>query len=609
MNKEQKKILFRIVVSAAVFIISFLVPSPILKLVFCIAAYLVAAYDVLYEAAFSIIQGQVFNEKFLMAIASIGAFAVSESHEAVFVMVFFQIGELFESVAVGKSRRNIASLMDIRPDYAYILRNDALVKVDPEEVDLGECIYIKPGDKIPLDGVIIAGESSVNTAALTGESLPCEVSVGDNVISGCVNLKSLIKVEVTKKFDDSTVNRILELVENSASNKSKSEAFITRFARYYTPAVVIAALALAVLPPLFLGSWSTWIHRALIFLVISCPCALVISVPLTYFGGIGRASKEGVLVKGGNYLDTLASCDKFVFDKTGTLTKGILAVKEIYPHACEGKYLLEIAAIGEAFSNHPVALAIRERFGKNLPLDKLIKYEEKAGFGVITQWEDSCIIVGNSRFMENNNVDYEPITKIGTHVYIALNGKYLGSILISDELKEDALESISALKKLGVKTVTMLSGDTAIIAEYVGKTLELDKVCGEMLPEDKLNYLEAELKNKRSGATAFVGDGINDAPCLARADVGIAMGALGSDAAIEAADIVLMDDKLAKLPLAIGIARKTGRIAKENIVFALGVKFAVLILGAFGLAGMWAAAFADVGVCVIAIINALRIQK
>ncbi|MBR5490305.1 MAG: cadmium-translocating P-type ATPase, partial [Oscillospiraceae bacterium] len=507
MNREQKIRLIRIIVSAVIFVLSFLVPSPKLKLAFCIVAYLIAAYDVLYEAVFSIIHGQVFNEKFLMAIASIGAFAVGESHEAVFVMVFFQIGELFENVAVGKSRRNIAALMDIRPDYAYIMKDKTLMPVDPEDVNLGDYIYIKPGGKIPLDGVIVAGASSVNTSALTGEAVPCDVGEGDSVISGCVNIKSLIEVKVTKTFEDSTVSRILELVENSAANKSKSEAFITRFARYYTPVVVISALLLAILPSIFTGDWNTWIHRALIFLVISCPCALVISVPLTYFGGIGRASREGVLVKGGNYLDALASCDEFIFDKTGTLTKGTLSVKGIYPFNCEAAYLLQMAAIGEAFSNHPVAIAIRQNFGKELPLDRYTEYEEKAGFGARTQWGDSIILAGNARFMDENNVEYIPISEVGTHVYIALDGKFLGSVLVSDEVKDDSAESISLLKKLGIKGITMLSGDTQIVAETVAKSLGIDKFCGEMLPHDKLSYLENMLKTNSKGATAFVGDG------------------------------------------------------------------------------------------------------
>jgi len=609
MNTGQKLRLGRILLSAVIFTASFFVPDEIWKLIVCIAAFAVAGYDVLFEAACNIFHGQVFDEKFLMSIATLGAFAVGESHEAVFVMVFFQIGELFESIAVGKSRRSVAALMAISPEYANILRDGKLLEVSPEEVSTGDTIIVKPGERIPLDGVITEGESSVNTSALTGEALPRDVAVGDNLISGCVNIDGLLHVRVTKAFEDCTVTKILELVESSAASKSKSENFITRFARWYTPVVVFSALALAVFPPFLLGNWFQWIHRALIFLVISCPCALVISVPLSYFGGIGKASREGILVKGSNYLDTLAKCNEFVFDKTGTLTKGSFTVKQIYAHGCSESELVEMAACAETFSDHPIADCIRSCYGNEINSNRITSVEEKAGFGIVAIVDGREVLVGGRRLIESKGVAFNSMDYPGTHVYVAVNGKFMGCILISDEVKEDSFSSIASLKKLGINKTLLLSGDSYASAMDVATRLGINEVHAGLMPEDKLSYLEEVLKKNSSGKTAYVGDGINDAPCLSRADLGIAMGALGSDAAIEAADIVLMDDKPSRLPLAISIARKTGRIVKQNIVFALGVKFAILVLGAFGFAGMWAAVFADVGVCVIAIINAMRTQK
>ena len=610
MTNSQRIILIRILCASALFAASFLAPQEnFIRLSVCIAAYFVAAYDVLYDACCNIKNGQVFDEKFLMAIASIGAFIVGESHEAVFVMVFFQIGELFENIAVGKSRRSVAALMEISPDYANILRGDELMQVSPDEIAVGDIIVVKPGERIPLDGIIVDGTSSINTSALTGEALPRDVFAGDIVISGCINIKGLLKIRVTRTFEESTVTRILELVEQSAASKSKSENFITRFARVYTPAVVISALLLAVLPPVFVGGWSEWIHRALIFLVISCPCALVISVPLTYFGGIGKASRNGILVKGSNYLDVLSMCNTFVFDKTGTLTKGCFKVSEINCDAANEDMLLYAAAHAEAFSDHPIAESIRNCYGKPIDNSIISNLEETAGYGISALIDGRKVLAGNARLMENHNIGFSPCLNPGTAVYIALEGKCIGSLLISDEVKADSFETLQALKALGIEKAVMLTGDEKSAAEMIAKELNIDELHYGLLPENKLEILEGLLTENSDGKIAYVGDGINDAPCLSRADIGIAMGALGSDAAIEAADLVLMDDKPSKLPLAIAIAKKTKRIVKQNIVFALGVKFSVLILGALGYAGMWLAAFADVGVCVIAILNAMRTQR
>lgn len=610
MSRSQKNVLCRIIASAALFCITLLLPEEgPYRLIVCIAAYILASYDILLEAGGNILNGQVFDEKFLMAVASIGAFLVGESHEAVFVMIFFQVGELFENIAVGKSRKSVASLMALSPDYANIIREGEVIQVSPEDVSVGDIIVVKPGERIPLDGVIREGSSSVNTSALTGESMPRDVFPGDAVISGCVNISGLLHVAVSKPFGESTVTRILQLVEESAASKSKSENFITRFARWYTPAVVFSALALAVLPPLFVGNWSEWIHRALIFLVISCPCALVISVPLTYFGGIGCASKNGILVKGSNYLDTLSRCDTFVFDKTGTLTKGVFSVKEIHSLSCSDEELLSFAATAEAFSDHPIAESIKSAWGKAISTDAIESVEEQAGYGITVIASGREIIAGNAKLMLSRDIVFDEVCVAGTVVHVAVDAEYMGFILISDEVKSDAAKSIGELKSLGIKSSVMLSGDENSAAKAVASELGIDRCHAELLPQDKLRLLENILDDNNRGKTAYVGDGINDAPCLSRADLGIAMGALGSDAAIEAADVVLMDDKLSKLPLAISIAVKTRRIVAQNIVFALGVKFGVLILGALGIAGMWLAVFADVGVCVLAILNAMRTQE
>lgn len=611
MNKAQKRNLWRIILSSVLFVLSLVIPAQgWVKLLICIIPYLVAGYDVLFEAGANIIRGQVFDEKFLMALASLGAFAVGEYHEAVFVMVFFQIGELFESVAVGKSRASVASLMDICPEYANAIRDGAMVRLSPEEIAIGEEIIIKPGERIPLDGFITEGRSSLNTTALTGESMPRDVTVGDAVISGCVNLGGMLKVKVSKAFEDSTVSRILELVEQSAANKSKSENFITQFARWYTPIVVICALILAIVPPIFNGQWGEWIHRALTFLVISCPCALVISVPLTYFGGIGKASRHGILVKGSNYLDALARCDSFVFDKTGTLTKGSFAVERIVPVSCSSEELLETAAYAESCSDHPIAQSITAAWGRTPEPDRLGMAAETPGLGVSAELDGRSLYVGSARLMEQKGIEFTPAQEAGTAVYVAFDGRFLGYILILDQIKPQSAQAIAQLKKMGAARLCMLTGDNERIGSAVGSQLGMDEVYSQLLPQDKLGIVEQLLAQRQGkGKLAFVGDGMNDAPSLSRADVGIAMGALGSDAAIEAADVVLMDDSPAKIPLAISIARNTKTIVAQNIAFSLAVKFGVLILGALGYAGMWAAAFADVGVCVIAILNAMRTMK
>jgi Cd2+/Zn2+-exporting ATPase len=566
---------------------------------------------VLWKAVRGIIHGQVFDENFLMCVATVGALFVGEYPEASAVMLFYQTGELFQSVAVGRSRKSISDLMDICPEYANVERDGQLEEVDPEEVELDSIIVIKPGEKIPLDGVIIEGSSSVDTAALTGESLPRSVKAGDEVISGCINQSGLLKVKVTKEYEDSTVTKILELVENSATKKAKSENFITRFARYYTPSVVIAAAVLAVLPPLILGGgWADWIHRALIFLVISCPCALVISVPLSFFGGIGGASKRGILVKGGNYLEALANAETVVFDKTGTLTKGSFEVTKIHTDSMGEDELLDLAAHAESYSDHPIAKSVCAKFGKEVDHGRITSDEEISGHGIRAVIDGREVYAGNKKLMERQSVNVPECGCKGTMVHVAADGGYAGHIVISDVVKETSAEAIKSLKENGVKQTVMLTGDAKSTAEEVANTLGLDKVYAELLPADKVEKVEELLKEKQEGSSlVFVGDGINDAPVLTRADVGIAMGSLGSDAAIEAADIVLMDDDPAKISLAMKIARKTVRIVRENIVFALGVKALVLILGALGIANMWLAVFADVGVSVIAILNAMRTMK
>ncbi len=611
MTKKQKKMLLRVLVSLVLLVAAALLPfSGWLRLTAFLVPYILIGWDVLWKAVRNIAHGQVFDENFLMALATVGAFCTGEFPEGVAVMLFYQVGELFQSYAVGKSRQSIASLMDIRPDYANIECGGELVQVDPDEVAVGDTIVIKSGEKVPLDGVVLEGASTLNTAALTGESLPRDVEPGDDVISGCINQSGLLKVRVTKVFGESTVARILDLVENSSAQKAKAENFITKFARYYTPVVVIAALILGIVPPLFVGDWSNWIHRALIFLVISCPCALVISVPLSFFGGIGGASKCGILVKGGNYMEALAHAELVVFDKTGTLTRGVFNVTAVHPDECSEKDLLEIAALAEAYSDHPISRSLREAYGMELDRSRVAEVEELSGRGIRARIDGRGVCVGNNKLMDEIGVAWHPCHHVGTTVHVAIEGKYAGHIVISDEVKEDAKAAVQALKAQGVKKTVMLTGDSRPVGESVAKELELDEACTELLPADKVEQVERLLKEKsQNGKLVFVGDGINDAPVLSRADIGIAMGAMGSDAAIEAADIVLMDDKPSKIATAIRLSKKTLRIVRQNIIFALAVKAAVLLLGALGIATMWEAVFADVGVSVIAILNAMRMLR
>ena len=612
MSKKQKRMLFRVLASAVLFAVALLLPTEgWLRLFTFLIPYAVIAWDVLWRAVRNIAHGQVFDENFLMSLATVGALATGEYPEAVFVMLFYQVGELFQSYAVDQSRKSITSLMDIRPDYANIEVDGQLRQVDPEDVAVGDTIVIKAGERIPLDGVVLEGTSNVDTAALTGESLPREAQPGDDVISGCVNLSGLLRVRVTKAFEESTVAKILDLVENSSSKKAKAENFITKFARYYTPAVVLAAVALALLPPLFTSiQWVDSIQRALNFLVVSCPCALVISVPLSFFGGIGGASKNGILVKGGNYLEVLAKTELVVFDKTGTLTRGVFNVTAIHPDHCGEAQLLELAALAESYSDHPISRSLKEAYGKELDASRVSNVEELSGRGVRATVDGRQICAGNDKLMEDIGVSWHPCHRVGTTVHVASDGVYLGHIVISDEVKPDAKEAITALKAGGVRRTVMLTGDANAVGESVAQELGLDEVHTQLLPADKVTRVEALLGEvSPKGALAFVGDGINDAPVLSRADIGIAMGGLGSDAAIEAADIVLMDDKPSKLADAIRIARRTLAIVRQNIVFALAVKFLVLALSAAGVANMWEAVFADVGVSVIAILNAMRALK
>lgn len=605
MTRKQKKTLLRIVLAALLLVAAALLPAEGLWKALAFAApWLVIGYDVLWDAVRGIAHGQVFDEKFLMAVATIGAFAVGEYPEAAAVMLFYQIGEWFQSIAVGRSRKSIAALMDIRPEFAVVLRDGQEEEVDPEEVSVGETILIRPGDRIPLDGTVLEGQSSLNTAALTGESLPVDVAPGDRVVSGSINMTGVLQVRAESAYEDSTVARILELVENSAEKKARVESFITRFARWYTPCVVIGALLLALLPPLFVGNWSEWIHRALIFLVVSCPCALVVSVPLSFFGGIGGASRAGILIKGANDLETLAKVDTVAFDKTGTLTRGVFQVDAVHPKELTADALLDIAAAAESRSNHPVAESIVAAHGKHIDPARLGAVRELAGMGLEAEVDGETFYVGNGKLMAQVGADWHECHLPGTVVHIARGKEYLGHIVINDQLKPDAPEAIAALKRLGVKQSVLLTGDRQKVAEAVAKELGVDDLRAELLPGQKVEEVERLLE---SGAKlAFVGDGINDAPVLARADVGIAMGAMGSDAAIESADVVLMDDKPSRLPLAVKIARKTMRIVRENIGFALAVKFVILALGALGIADMWLAVFGDVGVLILAILNAMR---
>lgn len=577
-----------------------------LQLFVFLVPYGVIGYDVLWSALRNILHGQIFDEQFLMTIATVGAFATGDYPEAVAVMLFYQVGEWFQSIAVGKSRKSIAALMDIRPDSAVVLRNGEEVEVFPDEVAVGEILLVRPGEKIPLDGVIAEGTTSVNTAALTGESLPRDCSVGDTVISGSINLTGVIQVTAAKTFGESTVSKILELVENSANKKAKAEKFITRFARYYTPCVVIGALLLAVVPPLFIGGWSEWIHRALIFLVVSCPCALVISVPLSFFGGIGGASRKGILIKGANYLEALSNVKTVVFDKTGTLTCGSFTVSEIHPETIGEQDFLELAALAESYSNHPIAESICRTYGKEIDHGRIEMAQELSGKGIRAIIDDKRVVAGNEKLMKAVGLSVPEIRAVGTVVHLAADGVYLGYLVITDELKDDAAEAIQSLKVAGVSKTVMLTGDLEQVGRAVGEKLGIDETHTQLLPDQKVEKVEELLAG---GTLAFVGDGINDAPVLTRADIGIAMGALGSDAAIEAADIVLMDDQPSKIAEAIRISRKTMAIVKQNIIFALSVKGIVLILGALGIAGMWLAVFADVGVMILAILNAMRALK
>lgn len=613
MNRKQKSALIRIIISLVLLIAikaAFAFSEIICdyKIIAYLIPYAIIGWDVLWKAIRNILRGQVFDENFLMAIATIGAMFTGEYIEGAAVMLFYQVGELFQSCAVGRSRKSIASLMNIRPDHANIERDGKLETVSPENVNIGDTIVIKPGEKIPLDGVILDGSSTVDTAALTGESVPRDVLTGDDVVSGCINLSGVLKVRVTKRFGESTVAKILDLVENTGSQKAKSENFITKFARYYTPCVVAGAVLLAVLPPLIAGGdWASWIHRALIFLVISCPCALVISVPLSFFGGIGGASRCGVLVKGGNYLEALSKTEIIVFDKTGTLTKGVFNVTAIHPDIISESELLEYAALAEHYSNHPISRSLKDAYDREIDTSRISDYVETAGRGVRAKIDSAVICAGNNKYMDEIGVKWHPCHHVGTTVHVAVNGEYAGHIVISDEVKSDAKDAISSLKKYGIKKAVMLTGDSKETAESIAALLGIDEVYSELMPADKVSNVEKLISEKSADKTlAFVGDGINDAPVLARADIGIAMGAMGSDAAIEAADIVLMDDKPSKIADAIDISKRTLRIVYQNIVFALAVKAAILALGALGIANMWAAVFADVGVSVIAILNAMR---
>ena len=614
MNKKQKKMLIRIIIAAVLIVVFSLLPAEgYLRFVLFMIPYLVIGYDILKKAFKGILNKQVFDENFLMAVATVGAILLGDYSEGVAVMLFYQIGELFQSYAVGKSRRNISELMDIRPDYANIEKDGTLEQVDPDEVEIGTIIVVQPGEKVPIDGVITEGTSTLNTSALTGESLPRDAKAGDEVISGCINMTGLLKIRTTKEFGESTVSKILELVENSSSRKSKSENFISKFAKYYTPAVCYGALALAFIPPVVLlimgkpAMWGDWIYRALTFLVISCPCALVISIPLSFFAGIGGASNQGILVKGSNYLETLAQTKYVVFDKTGTMTQGVFEVSGIHHNEVPDEKLLEYAALAECSSSHPISKSLQKAYGKPIDRNRVTDIEEISGNGVIAKVDGISVAAGNTKLMNRLGIAYQDCHHVGTVVHMAIDGKYAGHILISDIIKPHAKEAIAELKKAGISKTVMLTGDSKRVADQVAEELGIQEVYSELLPADKVSRVE-ELLNQKSekDKLAFVGDGINDAPVLSRADIGIAMGALGSDAAIEAADIVLMDDDPLKISKAIKIARKCIRIVYENIYFAIGIKVLCLILGALGIANMWAAIFADVGVMILAVLNAIR---
>lgn len=612
MSRKQKRNVFRIAFAAVLFVVVWALPTDgVVRLLTFLVPYAIVGYDVVFEAFRNIAHGQVFDENFLMSVATIGAFFVADYPEAVAVMLFYQVGELFQSIAVGKSRKSIAALMDIRPDYANVLRDGDVKTVSPEEVEIGEIIEIKPGEKIPLDAVVTKGETTVNTAALTGESVPVTCRVGDAVISGSVNQNGLIEARVTSVFGESTVSKILDLVENATSKKAKSENFITRFAKYYTPCVVFAALALALIPPLlFKQPFSVWVTRALTFLVVSCPCALVVSVPLTFFCGIGGASRQGVLIKGANYLETLSKAETVVFDKTGTLTNGTFTVVAIHPQQISERELLDLTATAESVSSHPIATSIVKAYGEPIDKTRIGNIEELSGRGIHAVIDGKSVYVGNGVLMQSVGVDFHECKTVGTTVHIAVDGLYAGHIVIADTVKPDAKSAVEQLKASGIRKTVMLTGDSDTVGQAVAKELGIDEAYTQLMPDDKVEKTEKLLAEKNTKSTlAFVGDGINDAPVLARADVGIAMGALGSDAAIEAADVVLMDDKPAKLVTALKISRKTMRILRQNIVFALSVKAVVLLLSAFGLASMWVAVFADVGVMILAVCNAVRAMR
>lgn len=604
----------RIVIALVLFVIALTVnfSNELINDVIFIVSYLIVGLEILKEAIENIFKGEIFDENFLMSVATIGAFAIGEFPEAVAVMLFYQVGEFFQDYAVDKSRKSISSLMDIRPDFANVIRDGKIEKVNPNEVNIGDTIVIKPGEKVPLDGKIVEGKTSLDTKALTGETLPRDAKEGDEVLSGCINMEGLIKVEVTKAFGESTVSKILDLVENASNKKSKSENFITKFSKYYTPTVVIIALLLAIIPPLIIegATFSDWIYRALSFLVVSCPCALVISIPLSFFGGIGGASKMGVLIKGSNYLEALADTEIVVFDKTGTLTKGVFEVQKVSPVGISKDELLKIAAYAENYSNHPISKSLKEAYNNAIDESKIIKTQELPGLGIMAQIDKKDVLVGNEKLMKEKHIDFTKTNDIGTILYIAIDGVYAGYILIADKIKDDSATAIQSLKKNKINQIVMLTGDRKEVGEAVAKQLGINKVYAELLPDGKVEKVEELMKTKsEKGKLAFVGDGINDAPVLALADIGIAMGGLGSDAAIEAADIVIMTDETSKISKAINLSKRTMRIVKENIIFAIGVKILVLILSAFGISTLWQAVFADVGVSVIAVLNALRVLR
>ena len=604
-----KKLLWRLIISAIFFVSAIIINDSQLKLIMYIISYILAGGDVVKRAIENIKNGQVFDENFLMSAASIGAFFIGEAPEGVGVMLFYQIGEMLQSYAVGQSRRSISSLMDIRPDYANVLRNGEVVTIPPEEVEIGEIIVIKAGERVPLDGIVVEGNSMLDTSALTGESLPREVITGSELLSGCINMNGLLNAKVTKSYSESTVNKILELVENASSRKSKSEKFITRFARVYTPVVVVIAVVLAIIPPLIIkdATFNEWIYRSLAFLVVSCPCALVISVPLSFFGGIGGASRNGILVKGSNYLESLAKTEIIVFDKTGTLTKGVFKVQKIHSEKIKPEELLKLAAYAESYSNHPISLSLKEAYKKDIDIEKISQVEEISGHGVSAAVENIKVLAGNDKLMEKFKIPYNKETSEGTLVHIAADGEYAGYILIADKIKDDAFEAVSDLRKHNIKDIVMLTGDSESVAINTARELGIDRVYAGLLPADKVEKVEELISQKSKKVTLmFVGDGINDAPVLARADVGVAMGALGSDAAIEAADVVIMTDEPSKIAKAIEIAKNTIKIAYQNVIFAISVKVIILVLSTLGLASLWAAVFADVGVTFIAVLNAMR---